>query len=512
VEAFAFHSAAKSWDAAIAAAQSEPAAVRADLEARLGDALTFAGRATDAADAYLAAASLVQDRLSALDLRRRAAQQLLFAGRFDRGVDEMRRVLGEVGLSLPKGRLTSVPALLAHRAITRLRGLSFTTRREADVPVEELIRVDTCRSATIGLGLVDVVRSADLQARHLRLALDAGEPVRIARALGFEALSIAASGNHDAARTRRVLDELDALVERLDDEELRGVAMAVRGGVAYLEGDFAAVPGLMTTADPRFALTPTEIMHYGHDSSRVVWLGSLHWLGRYREFAERAERHLAEALERKNVYITTYLQSGIHALTWLALRGIDEARRRADAAIAPWSSEQFHVPHLLDAIGRAELAMAAGDAENALARAAAAARSARRSLLGRCQYFRVNALETWGRTALAAGRADEAESHASGLESEGLAWATACALLLRAGAEALRGRREPASSRLVEANNAFVALEMKLHAAAAGHRLGMLVGGDEGRALVSRAEGAFASEGIVDPAQLVRLLAPGFAA
>ena len=40
---------------------------------------------------------------------------------------------------------------------------------------------------TTGLALVDSIRAADFNTRHLLLALEAGEPYRIARALALEA-------------------------------------------------------------------------------------------------------------------------------------------------------------------------------------------------------------------------------------------------------------------------------------------------------------------------------------
>jgi hypothetical protein len=54
------------------------------------------------------------------------------------------------------------------------------------------------------------------------------------------------------------------------------------------------------------------------------------------------------------------------------------------------------------------------------------------------------------------------------------------------------------------------ALDMPLHAAAARWRLGGLLGGAEGRALIEQADAELRQRGIVNPARLTAMLAPGF--
>jgi hypothetical protein len=50
---------------------------------------------------------------------------------------------------------------------------------------------------------------------------------------------------------------------------------------------------------------------------------------------------------------------------------------------------------------------------------------------------------------------------------------------------------------------------MALHAAAARHELGLLVGGSEGATLVSNAAEAMTALGILAPARFAPMLAPG---
>ena len=53
----------------------------------------------------------------------------------------------------------------------------------------------TCWSAATGLALVDPLRGANFQTRHLLLALQAGEPYRVARALALEVGYTAVAGS-----------------------------------------------------------------------------------------------------------------------------------------------------------------------------------------------------------------------------------------------------------------------------------------------------------------------------
>ncbi len=526
-ELFAFHRAVEMYRFALAimgAGTPEAAQARIAMTIRLGEVLTYAGLGADAADAYLAAAAASDDAPAmALELRRRAALQLLTSGFFDRGHEVMQAVLDAVGLKMPKPGGAAIPTVLIGRARVRLRGLSFTPRAEHEVPPADLARIDACWAAVMGLGLVDPIRGAVFQAQHLSFALEAGEPFRVARALGSEALHSAAEGVPAAKRTRAVIRALEAVAESIGSPpHLSAPIGIIKGSVAHLEGRFAEVPALMGRAEALYGRAWMESTNYERDTMRVMRLGAIVWLGRYREFFQRVELLLNEAQQRRLLYTSTYARTGIHTQCWLARGDFEIARDRLERAIRSWPSETTHVPHVLDIIGRASLAMWMGDHETAVGCVVEGWKRVKSAQLLRCQYLRVNMLETRARVFLARAVAERsaserarfvalAEREASVLEDENISWSLSLAALVRAGVESTLGEEAAAVELLRVALAGFDADDLRMHAAVTRRCLASLVGGDEGRALRASADATMAVEDVTQNDGITHLLAPGFA-
>ena len=195
-----------------------------DLRVKRADALANAGRGAEAAAVYLEAAQPASPA-DALDLRRRAAEQLLRSGHVDEGLAALRTVLGggRHAASRPRRRARSA-SLLLRRARIRLRGLGFNERDESQISAETLTRIDTCWSAASGLSMVDTIRGADFQARHLLLALEAGEPYRVARALAMEGGLVATGGVPAEKRAQQLVDQAMELAQRIEHPHAIGMA------------------------------------------------------------------------------------------------------------------------------------------------------------------------------------------------------------------------------------------------------------------------------------------------
>ena len=96
------------------------------------EALASAGRGGDAAQVYFEAANHASAD-AALDLRRRAAEELLTAGRIDEGDAILRDVLAAVGISLPRTAFVALLGFLLFRVVLFFRGFGFRATPEGQI-------------------------------------------------------------------------------------------------------------------------------------------------------------------------------------------------------------------------------------------------------------------------------------------------------------------------------------------------------------------------------------------
>jgi serine/threonine protein kinase len=517
----AFDRAASFYEQAMAATELS-AEDRRKLKAKLGDALANGGRGKRAAD-VLREAAVGAPAAEALELRRRAADQLLRSGHFDEGVPALEAVLRSVGVRLPKTPLTAILYMLVLRTWLSIRGLGYRKRDATQVSAEALVRVDTCYAAALGLSMNDQVRGAALQAANLLAALRLGEPYRAARAIALEQGYSSQGGSNSWARTQKVIERAASEADACGHPLARGLASGIAGVGEYLAGHFVA--GLA-----RVDRGVEMIRDYGRDVSLETANGELFavaclaQLGRLRDLRERVSRYLPEKERRGDLYGSVNMRIGWANLAWLVDDDVDEARRRIDDAMAAWSRRGFHVMHYYELLARTNLELYAGSAPAAHAFMRDRWRAMHRSLIpGRIQSIRVSAWDLRARAALAVaqhGHADVARDDllqgvardAQSLARERLSHADARATALHAGIANVRGDRAEAARLLRESIAAFGALDMALNTAALRSVLGTLVGGDEGRALTHEAAAWFTSQTVKRPDRFVSMLAPGFGA
>jgi hypothetical protein len=298
----AFMRAARLYRMAIEIGVDQP---KYELLARAGDALVHAGRSSDAADTYREAAeSAPAER--AIELQRRAAEHCLKSGRDLEGLAALRAVLGKVGLKYPQSSAAALSSLLYHRARMRLRGLSFKSTASELCRPSDLTRVDVAFSATAGLAMVDVVRGADFGAQHLLLALEVGEPIRICRALAFEAGNAAAVGAGSRDRIERLVRTAEGLSLRSQDPH--GTALAkIAGGLARVfSGEWRAAQRMLDEAEvilrERCRAVTWEL------TNTQAWsCNSLILCGDLQEAAARMPTLIREAMERSDRYALMHL-------------------------------------------------------------------------------------------------------------------------------------------------------------------------------------------------------------
>jgi eukaryotic-like serine/threonine-protein kinase len=490
---------------------------RAQLQVKLGDALTNAGRGAEAAETYLAITGL--SLRETLELRHKAAQQLLFTGHIDEGLLVVESVLHSVGMHLPKTRRGMMFSILLGRAKLALRGTRFRERDEIRVAPEKLMRVDTCWSVSVGLGVVDTMRGAVFQTHHALGALNAGELHRAARAMCMEAGYSAVRGSRARRKTVKLLAFAHALVERANTPYANGLMALIEGICGFLEGRWRHGFESSMLAE-QILLDGCTGVTWELDSARFFSFYCLLYLGEMKEMAARYPFLVNDAQERGDLYALTMFR-GLHShFVYLNAGNPQDAREISHDAINRWSQAGSHVHYMWELWAMADIAIYQHRGTSAWTGVEQRWPSMKAALSLHVQFTNVSMLDLRGRSALAAideGTAPpdesrrllgEAERAARLMERERTDWGHALAELLRAGIEMRRGNKDAALRRLRSADQRLGAVDMRFHRFVAQWRLGELIGGDEGRDLIAASEAFMRAEGVREPDRLAYVYAP----
>lgn len=488
---------------------------RVELTAHLAQALANAGSPAEAAEHYLEAARNM-DQSRALDLQRRAAEQLLMGGHIEAGLQVIQTVLTAVGFKLAKGPKRALLSLLIRRLHLKLRGIKFVRRDESEIPKEQLLRIDICWGVAAGLGNVDTIRAADFQTRHLLLALRAGEIYRVARALSLEAGFTATAGKPGQKRAAQLYAVAESLSKESKHPHAIGLYSYVSGLAAFLVGQWQRAAEMLSKADEILRYRCTGVT-WEIASTQNFLLSSLIYLGEMREISLRVPVLLSAAEKRSNLFELTDLRTRVN-LTWLLNDDPVEARRQVIEAMQQWTQKGFHRQHYNALFALAQIELYTGNALVAWKQVSGQWAALAGSLILRVQIIRIEALNLKARCALAAaasGTRDgqhlirEAERLARQIEKEAMTWADPLAALLQAAVACLRNDKQAAISLLSKARAGFENADMKLYAAAAKRRLGEITGGEEGQRLIAEADSWMLAQKIKAPTKITQMLAPG---
>ena len=511
-EALAFDHAARLFR--LAARLQEPDAPRGDLLTGLGRALANAGRGGEAAQAYLDAARCPET--DAVQLRRLAATHYLSSGHRDQGMAVLRTVLGQSGLRLAKTPRRALASLVWRRAHLRLRGLGFKERPEADIPRSKIDHIDMHWSLSRPLGMIDTIRAQDLQTRHVILALQAGEPYRVSRALAMEAAFSASSGGAGLRRTERLV------VSSLEMAEASGRPQAI----AHAQ---------LCAAIAHFCLGRWQqsLEHIGEahpilrdQCTGVAWelatassfhICCLFYLGRLDQLRAFALRRLDIALERGDLYQATALRTTFGELAWLVADDIEEARRQVELAAQTWSQSSFQLQHYWALRANGYIDLYTGEGALAWERLSENWPALRRSLLLRVQVIRVQMVQLRANAAIAAaldsGERERllrsARRDARAIARERMPWSRPLAMLLRASLAVADDDPAAAVDELAAAEPLLEAQDMQMYAAAARVCRGHLLGGTDGASVRQRGRQAMERAGVQSVERMTRMLIAG---
>jgi hypothetical protein len=326
----------------------------------------------------------------------------------------------------------------------------------------------------------------------------------------MEAAHSSAAGGPSAARSARLIEAAAAVAAKVDAPELTALVAATTGIVAFLEGRWRRAHERCSEGERIFRDRCVGTA-WEADSAQAFKLWALSYLGEMRELARAVPQAIHEAEERGDLYAATNLRIGELNFVHLVAGDVAGARRAAATAMAAWSRQGFHHQHWDNLLAEGTTDLYAGDGAGAWQRVQATWKPLKKSLLLMIQLTRIEAVHLYGRAALAAGEVAEAARAAKKLAREKMAWSDPLAALRAAGVARTTGDLDRTRALLDDAARGFDAVEMALWAASARRQLGVVVGGDEGAALVAAADARMRAQSVADPGRVPATLAPGFA-
>jgi hypothetical protein len=498
----------------------------------VAESLANAGRVTEAARGFLMLCAPASAVLSAdaggADQRQqhqmlcRAALLLLISGQVTEGLALLEKAVRAAGLRMPSGTWLDLIEVKIRRDFLWLGHVRAQEADAARVSPELLAQIDVCFAAAVGLFVVDPLRATVFQTRGLWLALDAGDPYQLARALIIEVAYRSIEGK----RTRALRDELcrraEQLIPRVPDADDRNyfqaLVQAARALAAAGEGSWAEARQQTEVAEKMLREAGSALLGWEFILLNPFALQSLLYLGDVPEINRRLPRLLKEAQEREDLASYTMLCLMIRTTVRLAADEPERVRAELDEVLSRWSPQGFHHQHLFHLCGRCQIDLYEGHPEAAWQRLRQSWPRIKRSLLLEVQQLSIIATHLRGSCAVAlAVRAPrpgplwaQARGDVRTLRREKADWATALGLLLEAAVLCGQNDRLGAIERLQEAVSRCRETQMFLYEAAASIRLGQFRGGNGGAEEAARGERLMVERGIKDVRRMTAFLAPGF--
>ncbi len=483
------------------------------LQLKLAKALVNAGRGSEAAPIFLTAAKHASPS-EALDCQRHAAESLLACGQIDQGLALMKDLLDAVGLRFPKTHRKALLSFVRGQIILRFRGYNFKERTTDDIPERELFLIDICWSIAGGLGMVDTVYSLDFQRRHLILALKAGDPYRIARALAFEACAVALLSGVDHKRTQKMLDLLRSISERLKHPHIKGLLYFSTAYSALLLGRLKEAYQHCLIAEMNLQKWPDTSWELAN--VRLYKMISQIALGEYRDLIQSASSLIRDAEQRGNLYLTFSYKATCYVIQLAADQPL-AARQQILDLLERWAKNSFHVQHLLAIEALVNINLYLNEGEKALAFIQDNWKRIKQSQFLRFKIIIILMYSARARALLGtinAAQEDDlikaAEKDVKQISQQGVKWSQPNELLLRAGIAARRKNVEAAVSLLKSAEESADKFCFNGLAVMARYRRGQLLGDTLGDDLKKSAIEWLKEQKILKPELFIRSFTPGF--
>jgi eukaryotic-like serine/threonine-protein kinase len=377
----------------------------------------------------------------------------------------------------------------------------------------QLERIDACWAVATGLGFADLLTSAAYFAKGTRLALEAGEPIRVARWSCLRAVQVALPGRPAGRRAGVALSKARAAVARVDDPLAEGLLRWAQGAGAHALGRWKATVARCDAAVAAFR-TMGRSVWWELTGAQIMAESALYWLGELAELHRRVEREVADGEARGDLLaVVTRRAGGLSAVSRLAADDPRRAQAELADAMARWTRSGLHVQHWYAFQAAVQIALYRDDRRQ-LQRAI----DEQWSRLDRAWLHRAQTLRITGRwrhacAQLGLVRGDDSRlacvrKEARRLGREGLPWARALADLVDASAAAHEGDDATAIAKLESAVVGCDRSEMHLLASIARLRLGKMIGGHRGETSVAQADEALQRCSVAQPLAFSRILLP----
>ena len=335
---------------------------RLALLVELGSALENAGRGAEAAFTFLQAAPLSAGA-EHLELRRRAAEQLLATGHIDEGTALIKAVCAEVGVAFPSATTSAFVSYAWSSARLRMRSLDAGELPSAAVRERHRVQLRAARTVVTGLIGYLPVHSAGVASRYLLMALDSGEQSDRIRGYGFNAYLqtlVDPTGRYASA----LLARMDALAVRSGAPELLGFAGLMKGTSAYHCERFDDARSHLGRALE--ALRGCSGVDWELDAANIYDQLTAYERGDYGDLARTTPPLIDEALRRGRVWAAAMLGGFAGQTAWLIPDDPAGYRTVLDEVRRHWRGRgQPRWPDYMLLVAESRLAMYGGDASTA---------------------------------------------------------------------------------------------------------------------------------------------------
>ncbi len=491
-----------------------------DLRIKLADSLSYAGQGREAAKLYLGVAEEICDFCitdnQALKFQQRAAEEFLRSGHIDNGIVVLSNVLSKVGIELPTKPWQSLLSFLFRRLWIEIRGRKTKENSVDKIGPEKLLQMDICWTGAIGLSLVDSILGADFQTRYLLLALQMGEPYRLAKALSLEIPYSAIDSGGDWSKTNKLIDQARSLAEKVKEPYITALVDFSICVAAFLMGDWKKSYEMGGKAEKIFREHCTGVA-WELSTALIFTLRPLFYIGEWDKLFDRVTGLIQEAQNRGDLYTEINLRIRLYYLMRLASDQPEKLEIELREALEQWSNRNFHVQHYWELVCQVETTMYRGEGEEGWIFLNYRWKELKKSQYLRVQFVRIEMWHLRARSALStAAQASEkasllraAEKDARKIEKEKREYGDALALLIRAGIAATKGQKDLAIKLLEQAEEKCNKTDMYLFATAACYRKGQLMDNKEGAELVENACQWMKKQQIKCPEKMFDMIAPG---